>query len=79
MSGTAPERLAELVAYVRAAAALHGLSLDEVRIQGVATHLERTAGLAQLLAALDLPVELEPAELYRPAAFPEEFPGETAR
>ena len=60
--------------YVNASAALLGLPLDEARAQRVAQHLERTAGLAAPLDALDLPVEAEIAEIYSPAPF-ESLPG----
>jgi Protein of unknown function (DUF4089) len=57
-------------AYVAAAAALFGLPLDDARAGRVATHLQRTAGMAALLANAPLLVEDEPAEIYLPAVFP---------
>jgi hypothetical protein len=63
-----------VLAYVRASAALLQLPLDDARVQAVAAHLERTAALADLLAAAALPVEAEPAEVYRPMAFPAQDP-----
>ena len=60
----------QVLDYVKAAAALAGLPLDQARAQRVATHLARTAELAALLQAAGLDVEDEPAEVYRPAPFP---------
>ncbi|MEP6789956.1 MAG: DUF4089 domain-containing protein [Ramlibacter sp.] len=57
----------EVLAYVKAAAVVLALPLDEERAQRVATHLSRTAALARQLEAFPLPVEAEPAEIYRPA------------
>lgn len=61
----------ELLAYVKASAALQGLQLDEARARRVAQQLSRTAALAQLLETAPLAPEHEPAELYRPADFPD--------
>ena len=61
----------DLLAYVKSSAALLALPLEEARAQRVAEHLQRTAGLAAQLQAFELPVEAEPAELYRPAPFAE--------
>ena len=58
-----------MLAYVQAAAALHGLPLTEERAVRVAQHLERTAQLARLLDEAPLAPEGEPAEIYKPAAF----------
>jgi hypothetical protein len=57
--------------YVRAAAALLGLPLDDGRAQRVAAHLGRTAAMARLLDDASLGPEDEPAALYCPAPFPE--------
>ncbi|KRI01519.1 DUF4089 domain-containing protein [Curvibacter sp. PAE-UM] len=64
----------EVLAYVRATARALELPLDEARAQTVALHLGRTAALAQLLEAMPLGVEDEPAEIYRPAPFPQQDP-----
>ena len=60
----------EALAYVRAAAALARIPLDDARAQAVAMHLARTAGMAKLLEQAPLAPEDEPAEVYRPASFP---------
>lgn len=60
---------AQVLAYVKAGAALHGLPLDEARTQAVAVHLARTAHLAQLLDEAPLAPEDELAEIYSPMAF----------
>jgi hypothetical protein len=59
----------QILAYVKVSAVAQGLVLDEARAQRVASHLARTADLAQLLEGFPLGVEDEPAELYRPLAF----------
>ena len=59
----------QILAYVKASAVAQGLLLDDARAQRVASHLVRTAHLAQLLEAYPLSVEVEPAELYQPLAF----------
>jgi len=61
---------ADILAYVKAAAVLLALPLDEARAQSVAAHLARTAQLAELLEPAELGVEDEPAQLYCPAPFP---------
>ena len=63
---------AEVLAYVKASAALLELPLDDARAQAVAAHLARTVALAKLLAQADLDPSDEPAEIYRPAPFPAE-------
>ena len=60
----------DVLRYVKAAAALLALPLDEARAQRVAAHLARTAELAGLLESAALEVAEEPAEIYRPAPFP---------
>ena len=62
----------QVLAHVRAAAAVAGLTLDEARVQAVAAHFMRTAAMASLLDQAPLAPELAPAEIYRPAPFPEE-------
>jgi hypothetical protein len=63
---------AEVLAYVKAAARTVQLPLDEARARAVAAHLGRTAAIARQLDAAGLAPEHEPAEVYRPAAFPTE-------
>lgn len=60
----------QVLAYVRASAALQGLPLDAARAQRVAEHLIRTAHLAQLLDSVQMQVHDEIAEVYSPAPFP---------
>lgn len=62
----------EVLAYVKAAAAMVQLPLDEARAQAVALHLGRTAAMARLLDAASPVPECEIAELYCPAPFPRE-------
>ncbi|MBL0727995.1 DUF4089 domain-containing protein [Piscinibacter sp. HJYY11] len=56
--------------YVRSAAQMASLPLDDAQVQRVAVHLARTKALADSLLAVPLPEETEPAEVYRPAPFP---------
>jgi len=56
--------------YVRSAAQMASLPLDDAQVQRVAVHLARTKALADSLLAFPLPEETEPAEVYRPAPFP---------
>lgn len=60
---------AQTLAYVRAAAVVVGLPLDDEQIARVAVHLQRTAGLAATLAEIPLDPHDEPAELFCPAPF----------
>ena len=60
----------EVLAYVKASAKLLALPLDDARALRVAQHMERTAGLAQLLEKAALGPEDELAEIYCPAPFP---------
>lgn len=62
----------EVLGYVRAAARMLELPLDEARAQAVALHLGRTVAFARLLEKAPLAVEDEPAELFCPAPFPPE-------
>ncbi len=64
----------EVLAYVHATARALELPLDDTRARAVAQHLGRTAVLAQALEAYVLPPEVEPAEVYRPAPFPQVGP-----
>ena len=59
-----------MLAYVETTAALLRLPLDAARTQRVALNLQRTAVMAALLEATPLVVHDDPAEIYRPAAFP---------
>ena len=59
----------DVLAYVRASAALQGLPMDAARAQRVAQHLARTAHLAQLLGDAPMSPEDELAEIYSPMAF----------
>ena len=64
----------EVLAYVKATAALLELPLDEARAQAVALHLARTAAMARMLDGVPLAPADEIAEIYCPAPFPEELP-----
>jgi putative heme iron utilization protein len=59
----------DVLAYVKASAALQGLPLDEARAHAVAVHLARTAHLAQLLDDAPMAPEDELAEIYKPMPF----------
>ena len=59
----------EVLANVKASAIAQGLSLDDARARSVATHLARSAHLAQLLDAAPLGPDHELAEIYKPLAF----------
>jgi hypothetical protein len=61
---------ADILAYVRASAALQGLPMDAARAQRVAEHMARTAHLAQLLEGVPLAPEDEIAEIYSSMPFP---------
>ena len=63
----------QVLAYVKASAVAQGLVLDDERAQRVATHLARTALLAQLLEVAPMTVEDELAEIYKPLAFQPAF------
>ena len=56
--------------YVRSAAQMAALPLNDAQVQRVAVHLARTQGMAAGLQALPFEPELEPAEIYLPAPFP---------
>jgi len=56
--------------YVKAAAEVVGLPLDDTRARAVAEHFARTVAMARLLDDADLAPEDELAEIYRPAPFP---------
>ncbi len=60
---------ADVLAYVKASAAMQGLPLDEARAQAVAVHLARTAHLVKLLEGAPMTPEDELAEVYEPMSF----------
>jgi hypothetical protein len=62
---------AATLAYVRSAAVFLDLPLDEGRARRVAQHLMRTQAIAALLHEVPLGAHDEPAEIYRPAPFPD--------
>ena len=70
---------AEVLAYVKASAALQGVPLDGARAQRVAMHLARSAHLAALLDAVPLAPDDELAEIYSPLAFPSSPNGNNPR
>ena len=59
----------DVLGYVKVTATMLSLPLDEARAQRVAGHLSRTAVLAKLLDDAPLGVEVELAEIYKPALF----------
>lgn len=69
---------ADILAYVNASARLHGLTLDEERLQAVTVHMVRTHRLACVLNELVLLPEIELAEIYLPAPFPSTDEGRAA-
>lgn len=60
----------EVLAYVKAAARLQGLPLDDGRAQAVAAHFARTVAIARVLEGAPLAPDQELAEIYQPAPFP---------
>jgi Protein of unknown function (DUF4089) len=65
----------QALAYVRVAADMQGLVLDDTHAAAVASHLALAGGMAALLHAADLGCEDEPAQVYCPAPFPDAEPG----
>jgi hypothetical protein len=63
----------EVLAYVKATAALLELPLDDARAQAVALHLARTAAMARMVDTVPLAPADEIAEIFCPAPFPEEL------
>jgi hypothetical protein len=59
----------EVLGYVKVTASMLSLTLDEARVQRVAGHLSRTAALAKLLDDAPVGVDVELAEIYKPAPF----------
>ena len=55
--------------YVKSAAALLALPLSADQAVRVAVHFQRTAAMAALIQAVELPVHEELTEIYCPAAF----------
>jgi hypothetical protein len=64
----------EVLNYVKAAALAVGVPLTDARAQAVALHLGRSVAMARLLEQAPLAPADEPAEVYRPAPFPQEDP-----
>jgi hypothetical protein len=56
-------------AYVNTAARLLGVPLDEAQTTRVATHLQRTAAMAELLETFPLLDDDEVVEVFCPAPF----------
>jgi hypothetical protein len=52
--------------YVRAALALQGYDFNPARTADVVTQFERIEALAQVLLDVELPLEAEPASVFRP-------------
>jgi len=69
-----PMNEAEVLHYVKAAAAVLELPLDDARAQAVALHFGRTLAIARVLDGAPLAPHDEPAEVFRPAPFPAEDP-----
>ena len=59
----------QALAYVKAAADVARLPLDDARALRVAMHLQRTAALADALESVSLAPHDEPAELFCPAPY----------
>ena len=64
----------QVLAYVKASAALLELPLDEARMQAVAVHLARTAAMARQLVGAPLAPHHELAQIFCPAPFPDAPP-----
>jgi hypothetical protein len=60
------DRKFDAEAYVDAAAAAVGLTLDDAHRPGVVLNLERIAAMAALFMDFPLPDETEPASVYEP-------------
>jgi len=65
---------AHIVDYVRSAARFVRLVLDDAAIERVAMHLARTDAMVDGLRLMPLPHDAEPAEIFRPAPFPDTDP-----
>ncbi len=68
---TAASDTTDTADYVRSAARFLDLPLDEAQVQRVAGHLTRTKSMVALLRDAPLADDLEPAEVYCPAPFPD--------
>ncbi|MDB5819520.1 MAG: hypothetical protein JWQ11_3160 [Rhizobacter sp.] len=66
---------ADTADYVRIAARLQALPLDEPQVRRVALHLGRTRAMAQMLTRFELTPHEEITEIFCPAPFP---PGDDA-
>ena len=64
----------QALAFVKAAAAAVSLPLDDAQAQRVAVHMQRTSVMAAQLDDFSMSVEVEPAEVFRPAPFPQALP-----
>jgi hypothetical protein len=60
----------EVLEYVKVAARMLQLPLDETRAQAVALHLGRSVAIAQIVEAAALAPHDELAEIFKPAPFP---------
>ncbi len=56
----------DLMKYLDAALALHGLALDETRRRDVEKQLRLLADMARLIEDFPLPADVEPANTFRP-------------
>lgn len=60
----------EVLTYVRAAARVMNLPLDDVRAQAVALHFSRTVAIARVVEDAPMAPHDELAQIYCPAPFP---------
>ena len=60
---------ADVLNYVNSTAVLLGIPMDAGRAGRVASHLQRTVAMAELLDAANLDVDDELVEIYCPATF----------
>lgn len=65
---------AQALAYASVSADAMGVPMNEARVARVAFYLVLTSRLADVLEAHPLGVEVDPAEVYCPAPFPEQDP-----
>lgn len=65
---------ADMLDYVRIAARLQALPLDEAQVARVAVHLGRTRAMAQRLTSFELTPHEEITEIFCPAPFPSSDP-----
>ena len=56
----------QVLKFVQISANALGLTADADRVSRVAAHFQRTAAMAQQLDQVDLPADLEIAEIYCP-------------